>query len=184
MALPENPITRKEAYLAGIAGETVEVPETPITREEAYLDAILKNGGGGGTGDGDMKKAVYDKNNNGIVDNAEKVNNHTVEKDVPANAVFTDTVYDDTILSGRVENLEEDVADLKRYFEQTVTLSTSQTTTVTFTDESITTNSVVDPAISVWGIFPEDVTVSNGTCTVVMPKVSSAQTITVRIYVR
>lgn len=42
---------------------------------------------------GDMKKEVYDTNNNGIVDNAEKVNNHTVQTDVPANAVFTDTVF-------------------------------------------------------------------------------------------
>lgn len=42
---------------------------------------------------GDMSKAVYDTDNDGIVDNAEKVNNHTVETDVPANAVFTDTTY-------------------------------------------------------------------------------------------
>ena len=49
--------------------------------------------GGGGSGGGDMYKAVYDTNDNGIVDNAEKVNNHTVEKDVPNNAVFTDTTY-------------------------------------------------------------------------------------------
>lgn len=47
-----------------------------------------------GEGSGDMAKAVYDTNNNGIVDNAEKVNGHTVDIDVPANAVFTDTIYD------------------------------------------------------------------------------------------
>lgn len=46
-----------------------------------------------GEGSGDMLKSVYDTDNDGIVDNAEKVNNHTVEKDVPSNAVFTDTVY-------------------------------------------------------------------------------------------
>ena len=40
-----------------------------------------------------MLKATYDTNDNGIVDNAEKVNNHTVQSDVPANAVFTDTTY-------------------------------------------------------------------------------------------
>ena len=49
--------------------------------------------GGGGSGGGDMYKAVYDRNDNGIVDNAEKVNNHTVLSDVPQNAVFTDTTY-------------------------------------------------------------------------------------------
>jgi len=46
MSLP-TPITRKESYLAAIAGEQVQVPEKPITREEAYLDAIAKGGGGG-----------------------------------------------------------------------------------------------------------------------------------------
>lgn len=40
---------------------------------------------------GAMNKSIYDTNNSGVVDNAEKVNNHTVESNVPANAVFTDT---------------------------------------------------------------------------------------------
>ena len=49
--------------------------------------------GNDGSGTGDMLKATYDTNDNGVVDNAEKVNNHTVEIDVPANEVFTDTTY-------------------------------------------------------------------------------------------
>ena len=49
--------------------------------------------GNDGSGTGDMLKATYDTNDNGVVDNAEKVNNHTVQSDVPANAVFTDTTY-------------------------------------------------------------------------------------------
>ena len=44
-------------------------------------------------GAGDMLKSVYDSDGDGVVDNAEKVNNHTVEADVPANAKFTDTTY-------------------------------------------------------------------------------------------
>jgi len=47
MPIPNNPITRKEAYLAAIAGQEVAVPAYPITREESYLDAIAKNGSGG-----------------------------------------------------------------------------------------------------------------------------------------
>lgn len=57
MSLP-TPNTRKEQYLNAIAtGNTGGLP-TPITREEEYLDAIAKSGGG--SGDGDMKKSVYD----------------------------------------------------------------------------------------------------------------------------
>lgn len=46
MALPENPITRKETYLAKIAGQEVQIPDVPITREEAYLNQIAKEGMG------------------------------------------------------------------------------------------------------------------------------------------
>lgn len=70
------------------------------------------------------------------------------------------------------------------YLEETVTLSTSATTTVTFTDSSITTSSVIDLAVSEWGLIPEDVTVSTGACTVIMPKVASAHSVVIRVYVR
>lgn len=51
---------------------------------------------------GDMHTDVYDTNKNGVVDNAEKVNGHNVYKDVPSDAVFTDTVYDDTMIKSQV----------------------------------------------------------------------------------
>mgnify|MGYP000936438463 CR=1 FL=1 len=39
-----------------------------------------------------MKKITYDADNDGVVDNAKKVNGHTIESNVPLNAAFTDTV--------------------------------------------------------------------------------------------
>lgn len=51
---------------------------------------------------GNMHTDTYDQNENGIVDNAEKVNGHAVHSDVPSNAVFTDTIYDDTALRSQV----------------------------------------------------------------------------------
>lgn len=84
--------------------------------------------------------------------------------------------------SGKWENQNPSGGEV--YFDQTATLSTSTTTTVTFTESEITTSSVIDIAVSEWGLTPEDVTVSTGVCTIVMPKVSTAQTIAVRIYVR
>ena len=57
--------------------------------------SLLAQKGTDGLGSGDMLKATYDITNNGIVDNAEKVNGHTVLKDVPVDALFTDndTIY-------------------------------------------------------------------------------------------
>ena len=59
--------------------------------------------------DGDMSTSVYDINGDGIVDNAEQVNGHNVYKDVPADAVFTDTIYDSTLIEARVASLMNDV---------------------------------------------------------------------------
>lgn len=53
-----------------------------------YVDDSVTNAGGG-----DMLKAVYDKDGDGVVDDAQKVNGHTVAANVPADAKFTDTTY-------------------------------------------------------------------------------------------
>ena len=44
--------------------------------------------------------------------NSDTVNNHTVKSDVPENAVFTDTVYDDTALKGSIEELSSNLGEL------------------------------------------------------------------------
>lgn len=43
MALPDNPLTRSEQYLAKIAGQDTALPDAPLTRVEQYLDYIAKN---------------------------------------------------------------------------------------------------------------------------------------------
>ena len=63
-----------------------------ITDAEGEHTATILDGADG-QGSGDMRTEVYDVNQNGIVDNAEKVNNHTVNSDVPADAVFTEKTY-------------------------------------------------------------------------------------------
>ena len=57
--------------------------------------------------DSDMLRSTYDINNNGIVDNAEKVNNHTVATDVPSGALFTDTIYTHPNHSGDVTSVSD-----------------------------------------------------------------------------
>lgn len=47
--------------------------------------------------------SLYDADGDGLVDNAAKVNWHTVDCDVPADAVFTDTAYDDSELKSAIK---------------------------------------------------------------------------------
>jgi len=56
------------------------------------LDTFVTDSQLADLGAGDMLKSTYDTTNNGIVDNAEKVNGLTVATAVPVNAVFTDTI--------------------------------------------------------------------------------------------
>lgn len=74
-----------------------------------------KGDAGSGSSSGDMLKSVYDTNNNGKVDNAERVNGFTVATNVPADAVFTDTVYDDTALAQRVADKADAATTLSGY---------------------------------------------------------------------
>lgn len=59
-----------------------------------YVDDSISNSGGG-----DMLKAIYDPNDDGIVSIAATVNGFTVGVDVPAGAVFTDTTYNNATAS-------------------------------------------------------------------------------------
>lgn len=43
---------------------------------------------------------------------ADTINNKTVESNVPADAKFTDTIYDDTELSNRVTSIESQLTGL------------------------------------------------------------------------
>lgn len=75
-----------------------------------------------------------------------------------------------------------------KYMEQTQTVSTSTDTTYTFTNAAITANSVIDVYASEFGINPSNVSVTVlnniGTCTVTIPKQSSAISLGIRIYIK
>ncbi len=71
-----------------------------------------------------------------------------------------------------------------KYMEQTKTLSTSADVTYTFTNAAITTDSVIEPYASIFGIVPKSISVSAGSCSVVIPKHSSAASCKVRIYIK
>lgn len=67
------------------------------TQENPILNLWLPKGKDG-SGTGDMMKSVYDTNANGIVDNSEKVNHHTVERNVLADEYSNEEI--DNMISG------------------------------------------------------------------------------------
>lgn len=76
------------------------------------------------------------------------------------------------------------LTDALAYLEQTVTLSTSAATAVTFTDARITANSCIEVGTSEWGLVPDSVTVSAGSCVVTLPQAETAHSVVCRIYLR
>lgn len=70
------------------------------------------------------------------------------------------------------------------YMEQDVLLSTADVTIATFTNAAITTDSDIEVSVSDWSCVPENVSATTGTCAVTLPKVDTAATVRVRIYIR
>jgi len=72
------------------------------TNKVATMDDISASGGG------DMAKATYDSNDNGVVDNSERVGGNTVLTPVPTGALFTDTIYNDTTINNKIDTHKSD----------------------------------------------------------------------------
>ena len=79
----------------------------------------------------------------------------------------------------------KDLSGNNKYLSAKVLTSTtisSATTTYTFSDASITTDSVIDIYDSIFGFTPTGMTVSNGSCTVTFPAQSSSHQIKLFVY--
>lgn len=115
--LPEKPLSRKESYLAAIAGESVELPEAPESRTEQYLAYIAENGGGGGGG----------TNNFNQLTNRPKYNNTTMtgNTNIPKVPTKTSELNND---SNFVTS-----SDLPTVNDGTLTITQNGTTVGTFT---------------------------------------------------
>lgn len=129
-------IAYKHSQASGNPHETTAADIGAATQEDIPTKiSQLENDSG--FSDGDMKKAIYDKNNDGIVDNAEKVNGFTVGCNVPNNAIFTDGQVSQTktsssnnqypLLLSYTPNLATDKTEAVRFIPD-VTLNPSTST--------------------------------------------------------
>ena len=97
------------------------------------------------TADGAMAKSVYDADGDGVVDNAKKVDGHTVSKDLPADAKLTDTVYDDTAVK---KSITDEVARAKKAEQANSDAIATKMTTKTYDADG---DGMVDNAAKVNG---------------------------------
>lgn len=70
---------------------------------------------------------------------SEQLGNHTVESDVPANAKFTDTVYDDTEVKGSIEELSSNLTSEIRRSKEADEILKSRVDNITSLPEGSTT---------------------------------------------
>ena len=90
-------------------------------------------------------------------------------------------------MTGDVYSLEYSNGGFSRGYKKTPTVLTSttissSTTSYTFSDSSITTDSVIDVYDSIFGFAPTNVSVSTGSCTVTFPAQSSSHQIKLFVY--
>ena len=71
--------------------------------------------------------------------NASTVNGHTVKSDVPENAVFTDTVYDDTEVKEEIVNINRNLTSEISRAKETEEILKSRVDTITSLPEGSTT---------------------------------------------
>lgn len=74
--------------------------------------------------------------------------------------------------------------DGSKYMETTMTTSTSADVTVTFTSNEITANSLIDIYTTQQDLNYDTLTIAAGSCAVTYGKQASAETVSVRIYIR
>lgn len=86
--------------------------------------------------------------------NSEKVNGHTVGTDVPSNAVFTDTVYDDSAVKASIQNIVNGTTQVGSATKATQDAQGNVIDTTYAKKTEIPHGSVVDDALSSTSINP------------------------------
>lgn len=87
----------------------------------------------------------------------------------------------DAFSATNMNDLESRIAAVATVLVQSATLSTSQDTTVVFSDESITTNSILSFYNSIYGLNPIEVSVASGSVILTFEPYDTAATIQVGV---
>ena len=138
------------------------------------------------SGDYDASDVDYDNTTSGLTaDDVQEAIDEVVSNIPTVSVSYTGTASSTGVRKQQitVNSVSYDV-DGSAYMEQSVTLSTSATTPITFTNAIIADGKMLTFASSLWDLVPDSITTAVGSCTITLPKWSSAETIGCRLYVR
>ncbi len=92
----------------------------------------------------------------------------------------------DTVLGGQFLTIDGTTTLIEGtgYMKKTQTLSTTNNNVFIFTNETITTDSSIDPYTSIYSMYPTDIQVSNGQCQVTFEPYNSEISMSCKIYIR
>ena len=139
-----------------------------------------------GNGDENARSNAFEVYENGDVNvngNIKRNGNniiYNVSMDSTGTASATSIRYQRILIDGN----EAAIVAGSRYMEQSITLSTSNEVTATFTNSAITNSSAIEVMTSDPNLGYKTMNIADGTCTVTFDKQSSASTVTVRIYIK
>ena len=182
------------ATLANGGGSHAEGYQTMAYSQNAHAEGTQTVANGDGThAEGNLSKArayyAHAQNNNTIADSQSQT---SIGK---FNVVDANDTYALIIGNGTADNARSDALRVKwngdvidgngNKISPTILTSTTisaSATSYTFSDASITTDSVIDIYDSIFGFSPTAMTVSSGSCTITFPAQSSSHTIKLFVY--
>ena len=104
---------------------TDKIGTTTLTTTDTTITGAIEEVKGIAEGKADKSEIPTTLPANG--GNSDTVNNHTVKSDVPENAVFTDTVYDDTELNAKLDGKADTDKVVKKIFIKDVSSQDART---------------------------------------------------------
>lgn len=157
------------ASFAPVVGTKTEIQNTPIVNGQFLME----------TDQGNSNKCYVDHDNTRSAVGGSDISEVTA----PTTGTASQTTFARQTLT--VNNSIHTEINGTKYMEYSQALSTSVNTDYTFLNVAITTNSVIEVFVDIFGINPINISVpQNGQCIVTFPPQNTANNMTCRIYIR
>lgn len=188
-----NKVVYGNTTLIDLTSDTATAADVVSGKSFHSADGVLRSGSLDISGKADKVSNATNGNLAGLDSTGNLTDSGKSPSDFVGSVALANEVSTTSYQALYVDNSLNAIISGSRYMETTATLSTSAPTTVTFTNNVISSDKVIDVFAGRSGgdvqgsknEFPHDsIFVSGATCTVTFPKENEAISIKVRIYIR